>query len=176
MTAPVTSLAAARTASSTAAPAITITIAATAGGTSLAPAFRTRDARFYRRYYSIYTVEVRLIIGIELGATFDHRRGRALRNCVRHRRWYRISSFIPFWRWRSPSHFCALLFQDRLPRQLDPIAFHGQNFHQHLVAFFQFIANIFDSVFGNLADMQQAVQARQNFDERPEIRQAAHLA
>jgi hypothetical protein len=81
----------------------------------------------------------------------------------------------PFRR-RSPAHLGALLFQNRLARQLDAVAFDGQNFHQHLVAFFQFIANIFDSVFGDFADVQQSVQSRQNLDERAEIRQAADLA
>src|SRR5260370_237278 len=76
---------------------------------------------------------------------------------------------------RNSAHFSALLFQNCLPRKLDPVAFDGQDFHQHLVAFFQFIANIFDSVFGNFADVQQSVQAGQNFNERAEIRQAADL-
>ena len=69
-----------------------------------------------------------------------------------------------------------MLFQDCLPGELDAVAFDGQNFHQYLVAFFQFVANIFNSVFGDFADMQQAVQAGQNFDERAEIRQTADLA
>ena len=85
------------------------------------------------------------------------------------------SLVVRFRRRRSPTHLGALLFQNCLAGQLDAVAFDGQNFHQHLVAFFQFVANIFDSVFRDFADMQQAVQARQNLDERAEIRQAADL-
>jgi hypothetical protein len=61
----------------TAAPTIAIAIATTAAGTSLTRAFGPRRARFYRRNHSIHTVEVRLIVRIEIRAAFDHRRGRA---------------------------------------------------------------------------------------------------
>ena len=66
-------------------PAITIAIAS--ARTALAPAFRTRYARLDRRYHSVHAVEVRLVIGIELRAAFDHRRGRALRHCNCRRSW-----------------------------------------------------------------------------------------
>jgi hypothetical protein len=72
---------AATRAAATATPAIAITIAAT--GTSFTRTFWTRSARFYRRDYSIHTVEVRLIIGIEVCAAFDHCRGGSLRRTVR---------------------------------------------------------------------------------------------
>ncbi len=77
MTSRTASWTATRTAA-TAPAAIAIAIATTAAGTSLTRAFRPRRARLYRRNHSIHTVEVRLIVGIELGAAFDHRRGRAL--------------------------------------------------------------------------------------------------
>jgi hypothetical protein len=51
----------------------------------------------------------------------------------------------------------------------------ARDFHQHLVAFFQFIANILDSVFRDFADVQQSIQTRQNFDECAEIRQRLTL-
>lgn len=74
------SLTAARTASASAPPTIAITIATTAAGTSLTRAFWPRRACLYRRNDSIHTVEVRLIIRIEIRAAFDHCRGCALRN------------------------------------------------------------------------------------------------
>jgi hypothetical protein len=75
----VTSRTAARATSASAPPAITITIA-TAAGTPFARTFRTSDTRVYRRDYSVYTVEVRFLIRIELRAAFDHRCGCALRH------------------------------------------------------------------------------------------------
>jgi hypothetical protein len=74
----VTSLTAAGTATATAPPAIPITIATAAAGASFARTFRTRGTCLDRRDYSIHTVEVRLIIWIELRAAFDHCRGCAL--------------------------------------------------------------------------------------------------
>jgi hypothetical protein len=62
-------------ASSSATPAIAIAIATTAAGTSLTRTFRTRGACFYRRNDSVHTVEVWLIIRIEIRAAFDHCRG-----------------------------------------------------------------------------------------------------
>ncbi len=161
-------------AAASAAPAISIAIATTAAGTSLAPTFWTRRTCLYRRNDTIHTVEVRLIIGIELCSAFDHCRGRALWRTARNGWRWRLRSFIRFRR-RSPAHLGALLFQNCLPGQLNPVALDSQNFHQHLVAFFQFIANVLDSVLRDFTDMQQPIQARQNLYERPEIRQPAHL-
>jgi hypothetical protein len=75
----VTSRTAARATSASAPTTIAIAIA-TAAGTSLTRTFRTRGTRVHRRNYSIHTVEVGLIIGIELRAAFDHRCGCALRH------------------------------------------------------------------------------------------------
>jgi hypothetical protein len=66
----VTSLTAGTTAA-TAPPAITITIA-TAAGTSVTRTFWTRGARLNRGNDSLHTVEVRLIIRIEIRAAFDY--------------------------------------------------------------------------------------------------------
>ncbi len=161
-------------AAATATPAIAITTAS--AGTSLTRAFRTRCARFDRGYDSIYPVEVWLVIGVKIRAAFDHCCRSSLRRAPRN--WWRccIRSLICVcvcFRKRSSTHFGALLFQNCLPRQLDAVAFDGQHFHQHLIAFFQFIANIFDSVFGNFADVEQSVQAWQNLDERAEVGEAA---
>src|SRR5689334_21786142 len=66
----------------------------------------------------------------------------------------------------------ALLFEDRLAAQLDLVAFEGEDFDQDLVAFLELVADVADSVFGDLADVQQAVGAGENFDEGAEIHQA----
>src|ERR1019366_634918 len=160
----------------TASRAIAIAIAAPGAGRYLSPTFWTRGPRLDRRNYSIHTVEVRLLIRVELCTAFDHCCGCTLRHCgCRTWRW-RIRCRVRFRRRRRPAHLGALLFQNRLPRQFDPVAFDRQNLHQHLVAFFQFIANILDSVLGDFADVQQSVQARQNLDERAEIREPADPA
>src|SRR5207302_6104811 len=46
----------------------------------------------------------------------------------------------------ATTHFCALLFEDGFAREPYAVAFDGQHFHQHLIAFFQFIADILDPV------------------------------
>jgi hypothetical protein len=98
----------------------------------------------------------------KIAAALDHhrssRRGLAL---------YRSDS--GFWQ-RCAAHLRALFFQDRFARQPDAVAFHGQHFHQHLVAFFQFVAHIGDAMLGHFADVKQAVGPRNNLNERAEVR------
>jgi len=67
------------------------------------------------------------------------------------------------------SHLGALLAQDCLARELDAIAFDGQNLHQDLIAFVQLVAHVLDAVLGNLADVQQAIGSREDFDECSKI-------
>jgi hypothetical protein len=55
------------------------------------------------------------------------------------------------WLWES--ELFALLFQQRLARKLDAIAFDSQNFDQDLIAFAQFVLHIFHAVLGNLTDV-----------------------
>ena len=79
----------------------------------------------------------------------------------------------------SPSlslHLGSLLAQDCLARKANAIAFDGEHFDQDLIAFFQLIANIFDAMLGNFADVQQAVGAGKDLDERTEISEAYNLA
>ena len=76
MAAPVTSGPAARATSASAPPAIAIT---TTAGTAFASTFRTRDTRLDRCHHSVHPVEIWLIVGVEIRATFDYRCGRALR-------------------------------------------------------------------------------------------------
>src|SRR3984893_891237 len=84
-----------------------------------------------------------------------------------------LSSTI--FRWKlAAAHFRALLFEDSLARQTNAIALDGQHFYQHLVAFFQFIANVLNAVLRDFADMQQTVGAGDDLDERAEIGQPRH--
>ena len=76
----------------------------------------------------------------------------------------------------AAAHFGALLFEDGFARQADAVAFDGQDFYQHLIAFFQFVANVFDAVFRDFADVQQAVGAGDDFDESAEVSQAGDCA
>src|SRR5208283_1801243 len=87
-----------------------------------------------------------------------------------------LSAFCTFGRGFSAAHLGALLFQDGLARQLDAVAFDCQHLHQDLVAFFQFVTNIVDAMLGDFADVQQAVCAGNDFDERSEVGQARHRA
>src|SRR5438105_11235990 len=72
--------------------------------------------------------------------------------------------------------FLALLAQDRFAAELDLIAFESQHLYQNLIALFQLIAHLLNAVFRNLADMQKAVRAGENFDECAEVDQPDHLA
>ena len=74
------------------------------------------------------------------------------------------------------SHLGALFSQDRFARELDAIALNRQHFHQDLIALVQFVANIFDAMFGDLADVQQPVRSGEDFDERAEIRESNDFA
>ena len=58
--------------SATSSATIAVAITSAAAGTSLAPAFWTRCARFYRRHHTIHPVEVGLIVGIEIRATLNY--------------------------------------------------------------------------------------------------------
>jgi len=69
-------------------------------------------------------------------------------------------------------HLGALLFQDRFARQPNAIAFNGEYLHQNLVAFFQLVANIFNAMLGNFADVQQSIGARDYLDKSSEIGQS----
>src|SRR5579864_1549968 len=52
------------------------------------------------------------------------------------------------------AHFCALLFQNSFAREANAIALDGEYFHQHLIAFFQLVANIFNAMLRDFADVQ----------------------
>ena len=154
---------------STAAPA-PVAVSATSVSATLGAGRGSASTR--RSMSGIDTVKVGLLVGVKIGAAFDHGcwRSVGLRN---FRGGSRCS--LQFRRW-SPTHFRALLFQDRFARQLDAVAFDSQHFHQHLVALFQLVANLFNSVLGDLADVQQAIGTRDDLDERSELGQPGDFA
>ena len=100
--------------------------------------------------WSAFAIKVRLIwlVG-KIAAAFDHQRatldGLALR---RHRRGFCAATTA------LRRHLRPLLFQDGLAGQSDAVALHGENLHQYLVTFLQFVANIRDAMLGHFADMQ----------------------
>src|SRR5881397_3728647 len=84
---------------------------------------------------------------------------------------------VGFLVWKIASaHFRSLLFEHGFARQADTISFDCQHFHQYLVALFQFVTNILDAMLSHLADVQQAICARKNFDKRAKICQPRDLA
>src|ERR1700689_1913936 len=103
----------------------------------------------------------------KIAAAFDHDGARRSRFAFRGMH----SAF----RQRSPAHLRALFFQNRLARQPDAIAFHGENLHQHLVAFFQLVAHIGNAMLRHFTDVQQAIGSRNNLDERAEVGQPRHF-
>ena len=66
--------------------------------------------------------------------------------------------------------FLALLAKNGFAAKLNFIPIERQNLYQDLVAFFQLISNGLNSVFRNFTDMQQAIGARENFDEGAKLR------
>src|SRR6267378_81810 len=57
-----------------------------------------------------------------------------------------------------------------------PLPIHLENLHAYHIAFFQFVADALDALFGDLRDVNQAVAARKNGHEGAEIHQPRDLA
>ena len=144
--------------------AIAAAIMATAPATSTAswtsastsaprPAIRAIPSRPCSLWSSV-SVEVWLaLFFLEISATLDGHSSR-----------WRGSRFST-----STAHLGALLLQDRLARQPDPVAFHGKHLYEYLVAFLQLIADIFNAMLGDFTDVQQPIRAGKNFDKRAEV-------
>ena len=115
-------------------------------------------------------IEIGLVRGLirKIASAFNHKRSR-WRTLALWNRGYIAAS--PTRISTSPTHLRALLFQNRLARQPDAVAFHRQHFHQHLVAFLQLIADIADAMLRHFTDVQQPIGTRQNFDKRSKVRQ-----
>ena len=161
--------------------AITTTMppAATAGSASSPATVSTAITATLRAIASslrrrLDAVEIGLIAFFKLSAAFESQSRRARRN--RSRFGLNLAAQGLCGRWCASPHLRALLFQNCLARKADAVAFDRQDFHQHLVAFLQFVANIFNAMFGNFADVQQAFGSRNDFDERAEIRQPSDFA
>jgi hypothetical protein len=75
-----------------------------------------------------------------------------------------------------PPHLGALLFEDGFARELDAIAFYGQNFYENLIAFVKLVADVFNAMLGDFADVEQSVGAGEDFDEGPEVCQTDNFA
>ena len=71
----------------------------------------------------------------------------------------------------AAAHLGALLLKDCFARKTDTVALDRQHLHQHLVAFFQFVTDVFNAMLRDFADVQQAVGAGDDFDECAEIGQ-----
>src|SRR5215831_11307016 len=141
------------TTSASGAPAAPATISAVAAAVAAVSYWR-----------GIVTVKVRLAFIFEIASTLDG-----------HGRSWRALALLRN-RTVAPTHLGALFLQNRFTRQTDAIAFHGQHLYQHLVAFLQLVADIFDPMLGYLADVQQTIGSRQNLDKRPEVREPRHRA
>src|SRR5437868_4677370 len=144
----------ASTSSAAAAPTTTAAAAAARSG----PTFRSA-LRSHHRRGSIVAIKVRLISFFEIRAAFNS--DRSGRRCRFH------GSF-------TATHLRALLLEYCFTRKPDAVAFYRQHLYQHLVAFFQFVANILDPVLGDFTDVQQSIGPRQNLNKRSEIRQARY--
>src|SRR6267378_5412056 len=57
-----------------------------------------------------------------------------------------------------------------------PLPIHLENLHAYHIAFFQFVADALDALFGDLRDVNQAVAARENGHEGAEVHQSRDLA
>src|SRR5215470_2102537 len=131
--------------------------AATRPAITISITFPNRDA-----LGSIFPVEVRFAILFELCAPLDRHRGRGWRRGF-------CGSLAT-----TAAHLCTLLLEHSLTRKSDAVSFYRQHFHEHLVAFFQFMAYILDAMLSHFADVQQTVRARKDFDKRSEVRQSRY--
>jgi hypothetical protein len=118
------------------------------------------------------TVEVRLVIR-EIPAALQRQRRSSGRSAntlsTPLSGFFSTAAFNSTLRHRRSAHLRALLFQNRFARKLNAVAINSQHFHEYLIALFQLVANIFNPMLRNFADMQQAVSARNDFDKRTEL-------
>src|SRR5439155_13814990 len=87
--------------------------------------------------------------------------------------WSRLSLFAAFRSWAGATlarHLLVALSHRRPTRQPDaPFFIHAQAFHQDFIAQLDDVLGLLDPEVGQLADVDQAVPAREKFDERPEF-------
>src|SRR5579871_184879 len=154
------------TAATTSTSATTRTSAAPATISSPIPSAVAAVRTVAAAMWSTFTIEVRLIGGFiwKIAAALNHQRATRCGFALGHRRDTTLDSSAAL-----RGHLRALLLQNRLAREPDAVAFHRQHFHQHLVAFLQFVADIGNPMFRHFADMQQTFRARNDLDKRSEI-------
>jgi hypothetical protein len=164
-----TPMSAATVATTTAAASITATTT-TSAATSTATRTATAAARTIsaaiagtRGLRGIDAIEVGFITLFELSAAFERQASAGNWRCdcngIHLSSFFSAFTFAAIGGRSATTHFRALLFQDSFARKANTIAFNGQYFHQHLIAFFQLVTNIFNAVLGDFADMQQAFGA-----------------
>ncbi|MFZ0992177.1 MAG: hypothetical protein WAN29_09760, partial [Candidatus Sulfotelmatobacter sp.] len=85
----------------------------------------------------------------KIAAAFNHHRARRRRN--RSKLALSPSRYRHTFRNRAAAHLRTLLFQNRFTRQPDAVAFDRQHLHQNLVAFFQLIADVANTMLRHFA-------------------------
>src|SRR5205085_4410201 len=66
--------------------------------------------------------------------------------------------------------------QQRLAREFDLVALFADALDHDLLPLFEFVAHVADAMIGDLGDVQEAISARKDFDERAEINDARDRA
>ena len=81
-----------------------------------------------------------------------------------------------FGRNRRQAQLLTLLAQNSLARELDAVAFNGENLDQDLIAFAKLVLDLLDAVLCDFGDVEQTVGAGEDFDKCAELCQANNLA
>src|SRR5579885_858332 len=103
-------------------------------------------------------------------STFARLSANTIGECAGATRWNR-RSLLPFFAVAFPA-----LRGLALCEITDLVAFDRKHLHQHLIAELQFVADVANAVFGNLADVQEAIGAGEELDEGAELSEPHDLA
>src|SRR6185312_2523990 len=169
---------------STTMPAAATATAISAWGTITS--WTIRSSRCYSFTICIFAIEVRFaaFIGAKVTTAFEGNSFFAFAAWLGRRTFTMLAAFTARTLTRRSAftisalrrHFCALLAQNRFAAQLNAVAFNPQDFDQDLVAFLEFVFHFFHPMFSNLADVQQPIGSRNDFDERAKLSQPHHFA
>src|SRR6185437_3029163 len=170
----VTAMTSAVSAATTTTTSTTASTRTTAASSAIAATVAASVATTISRGGRIDAVEVRLVAFLELGTAFERQRRSACRNRLRFRLGFSLDRGSR--RRSAAAHFRALLFENRFARKTNAVAFDGEHFHQDLIAFLQLVANIFNAMLCDFADVQQTFGSRDDFDECSEISQTRDFA
>ena len=72
--------------------------------------------------------------------------------------------------------FLFFVAQHGAAREFDFVAFFADTLDHYLLTFLEFVAHVADAAVGNLGNVQQAVETREDFDKRAEINDARNRA